>query len=80
MPNLTIKNVPVELYAQLRRLAVEERRSLNGEVIHLLEQGVRGTRPDAKAVLKRASALRAQASRVWVTQADLDELKSEGRR
>jgi plasmid stability protein len=79
MPTLTIKNVPDELYLELRKMAAEERRSLNGEVIHLLEHAVRGRRPDPGAVRQRAASLRARTKGVWVTQADLDSFKAEGR-
>jgi DNA phosphorothioation-dependent restriction protein DptG len=38
MATLTIKNIPENLIEQLRNRATHERRSLNQEVIHLLEQ------------------------------------------
>ena len=37
MPNLTIKGIPERLLKQPRKRAADERRSLNQEVIHLLE-------------------------------------------
>jgi len=40
MANLTVKGVPDDLVVQLKREAAEHRRSLNGEVIHRLEQSV----------------------------------------
>ena len=40
MANLTLKGVPEELVAQLKREAAAHRRSLNGEVVHRLEQSV----------------------------------------
>jgi plasmid stability protein len=79
MATLTIKNLPDELYEQLRRKAAEDRRSLNGEAIYLLEKAVRDGRPDPKSVAQRAAALRARTAGVWVTQADLDRFKNEGR-
>lgn len=38
MATLTLKNVPEELYAELKRRAVANRRSLNQETIVSLEQ------------------------------------------
>ncbi len=38
MPSLTIKGIPEELLNALRQRAVRQRRSLNAEVIILLEQ------------------------------------------
>lgn len=40
MASLTLKGVPEALVAQLKREAAEHRRSLNGEVLHRLEQSV----------------------------------------
>lgn len=38
MATLTLKNIPESLLEHLRKRASDERRSLNQEVIHLLEQ------------------------------------------
>ncbi len=40
MASLTLKGVPDELLAQLKREAAQHRRSLNGEVLHRLESSV----------------------------------------
>ena len=34
--NLSIKNVPEEVYEQIKQTAVEQRRSLNAQIVHLL--------------------------------------------
>lgn len=41
MPNLTLKQVPVELVEQLRVDAARQRRSLNQQAIYVLEQAYR---------------------------------------
>jgi hypothetical protein len=41
MPTLIVENVPPVLYEQLRRRAVEDRRSLPEETLHLLERVLR---------------------------------------
>ncbi len=40
MATLTLKGVPDELLAHLKRVAAQHRRSLNGEVLHRLESSV----------------------------------------
>lgn len=40
MANLTIRNIPEDLLNNLRKLAQKERRSLNSEVLVLLEKSV----------------------------------------
>jgi len=40
MANLTIRNIPEDLLTSLRKLSEKERRSLNSEVLVLLEKSV----------------------------------------
>lgn len=42
MASLLIKNIPPELHARLKQRAVTNRRSLNSETIHVLEEAVSG--------------------------------------
>ncbi len=52
MPTLTIKQVPEEILEQLRLLAQRERRSLNQQVIHMLESSLSVKRPAFSALLR----------------------------
>lgn len=52
MPNVTLRDVPAELHSWLKQRAVSRHRSVNKEVIALLEE-VRG---DAASPAPRASA------------------------
>ena len=58
MPTLTIKGMPDPLYLRLKERAAEHRRSLNSEILVLLEQVVAATPPDPYALLTRVDALR----------------------
>jgi len=40
MPNLTIRNIPHDLLEKMRKQATAEKRSLNNEILMLLEKGV----------------------------------------
>ena len=40
MANLTLRSIPEEVMDRLRTLAVAERRSLNGEILVILEAGL----------------------------------------
>ncbi len=56
MASLLIKNIPDELHELLRKRAARHHRSMNKEVIVLLEQVMEGSRPGAipePAPLKR---------------------------
>lgn len=48
MPSLTIKGIPDELFARLRARADQHRRSMNSEIIVLLEESL-GMRARARA-------------------------------
>jgi plasmid stability protein len=80
MATLTIKNMPDDLYDQLKRRAAEDHRSLNGEAIFLLTQAVRERPGSVEALLARADELRRRAPNVWVTDQDIEDAINEGRR
>lgn len=53
MPTLYVENVPVDLYEALRRRARENRTSISGEVLTLLDHNV----PTAAELARRKEAL-----------------------
>jgi antitoxin FitA len=79
MANLTIKNLPSDLYEQLKVNATQHRRSLNSEVIVCLERALRSTKIDPEAFLTRARAFRRKTSRLVLTDQALAKAKNEGR-
>lgn len=78
MATLTLKNIPDDLYEDLRRSAAEARRSLNSEVLHRLEDSLRTHRLDPEELLARARAVRRTPGRP-VTEAELRRARSMGR-
>lgn len=78
MATLTIKNVPDELYQKLKESAEANRRSINSEVIYIIEQAVRPHRVNPDEILARARELREQLN-VYVTEEELNQAKDEGR-
>jgi plasmid stability protein len=79
MATLTIKNIPEELYEQLKQRAAQNRRSINSEVIVCLERVLGTTKRDPEAVLANIRALRRSMSKVFVTDEDLQVAKNDGR-
>lgn len=79
MANFTVKNIPDDLYDQLKRRAEEHRRSLNGEIIHTLEQVVRERPADPQKVLRDLAEMRSRMNLPWLTDEVLDQAKNEGR-
>jgi plasmid stability protein len=79
MATLTIKNIPDEVYEQLKQSAARHRRSVNSEVIVCLEKVLGSRSVDPTAFLTSLRALRENISTVFVTEEDLRAAKDEGR-
>jgi plasmid stability protein len=79
MATVTIKDLPEKLHRQLKVRALRYHRSLNSEVIALLEAATAPQKVDPDALLARAAKLR---SRVGgrLTDSDLAALRNAGRR
>jgi antitoxin FitA len=79
MATVTFKNIPDDLYEQLKQAANAHHRSINSELIHCLEKTYKPTRISAAELASKARELR---SRVAVAQLDIDEInaaKNQGR-
>lgn len=59
--NITIRDIPDEVYDKLKQQAELHRRSVNSEVIVYLERMVSSTKPDADQIIKRAKNLKKSA-------------------
>ena len=79
MPTLTIKNIPEDLYAQLKRRAEIHRRSLNSEVIFCLEQALRSRRMSPEDYIHRARRLRAKTARHPIRDEEFNAAKGARR-
>lgn len=79
MANITIKDVPDELYEKLKDLAEEHRRSINQEVITCLERYIGREQVSADEQLKRARELRVTPKSGELTESQLDEAINKGR-
>jgi plasmid stability protein len=79
MATVTVKDLPEKLHRQLKARALRHRRSLNSEIISVLEAATASQKVDPDSLLARAAALR---SRVGgrLTDSDLAALRRAGRR
>ncbi len=80
MATLTIKNLPDQLYAQLKARAAEHRRSINSEAILAVERALTeasaGDPANLLATLRRS---RARLKGVYLTDKDLRAARESGR-
>jgi len=81
MASVCIKNIPHHVHARLKEQALRNRRSLNQEIVLLLEAAVSrvvGRRSDADEVLAAALAARRHCRRV-LTDKELARARKTGR-
>ena len=79
MPALTIKNIPDEVYQQLKRNAELHRRSINSEVIVCLESTLLPKRMTPDEHITKAEHHRSSIQPGIITPEDIDSAIDEGR-
>jgi len=79
MASLTIKGISDELLERLRLSAERNRRSLNSEVLQLLERSVGPTVLDPEMFLARIGRLQERTHLPYLTDEFLDRTIEEGR-
>jgi plasmid stability protein len=79
MATVTLKNIPDELYDQIKKSASTNRRSINSEIIMCVELALKGRKIDAEKVLAAARALRKRTRGYLFTEKDITKVKKSGR-
>ena len=78
MANVTIKDLPAQLHERLKENAKMNRRSLNAEVITLLEAAVEPRKVNVDEILAAARAVRSQVKRE-LTDQEINRMRRQGR-
>ena len=78
MSSVTVKDLPKKLHRQLKARALRHRRSLNSEILALLEAAIAPQNLNPDALLARAESLRKQVGG-RLTDSDLADLRNAGR-
>jgi len=76
---ITIKNIPDDLHMELKARAARHRRSLNGEIIAILEERLHRRKRKPEEVLASIHALRERFKDFRMTDEEIDQAKKEGR-
>jgi plasmid stability protein len=76
---ITVKNIPAGLYARLKRNAAQRHRSINSEIITLIEEALTPRKIAPKELLASARALREKTARYQIDQDLITQAKREGR-
>lgn len=76
---ITLKNIPNDLYELIKQNAAEHRRSINNEVISIIENALRSQKIDPEKFLVTVRKLRERTSRIQLTDKFIYKAKNEGR-
>lgn len=79
MVTVTIKNIPEEIYARIKTQAKANHRSINGEILSILEQAISIPPIDVQGTLKRARKVRELTAHYKITADEIEKLINEGR-
>ena len=79
MATVTVKNIPDELYARLKSVAVINRRSINSEINMCIEHAVVSRQIDPKKILENARQLRKITANHPIGDEEFNQAKTEGR-
>lgn len=79
MPNLTLKNVPEQLLERLRAQAAANRRSVNSEILTLLDEALVPRKPDLPSMLAEISELHSQYRIPKLSAAEIRRAIGRGR-
>lgn len=76
--NITIREIPDEVYEKLKKRAELHHRSINSEVIYLLKRMVQSHRVDPDQVIARARQIKKQAAES-LTMNEIQKAIDQGR-
>ncbi|MBM1145130.1 hypothetical protein ASALC70_01832 [Alcanivorax sp. ALC70] len=79
MATVTFKNIPDDLYEQLKQAANAHHRSVNSELIHCLEKTFRPTPVSASELADKAQKLRSRVAAARLDTDEIDVARNEGR-
>ena len=79
MVTITIKNIPEQIYERIKVRATTNHRSINGEILSILEQAVALPPIDVEATLERARKVRELTAHYIITADEIEKWINEGR-
>jgi plasmid stability protein len=79
MVAITVKNIPVELYERVKERAKTNHRSINSEMITILEQSLLLRPIDVAETLERTQRIRELTAHYTITDEEIKHMKNEGR-
>ncbi|QOJ30425.1 MAG: Arc family DNA-binding protein [Ignavibacteriales bacterium] len=78
MPTITLKNIPDSLYSKVKKRAKKNKRSINSEILYVLENSDKTEGQDKKKILESIRLLRATLPKIKNIK-EIDDFKKSGR-
>ena len=79
MPAITVKNIPTDLYDQIKKSASSNYRSINGEILYRLQFSLGHKPVEHEKLITKITLLRNQLNAPEITDEFLEMAKNEGR-
>ena len=79
MYSITVKNIPTDIYQNLKRSAKANRRSINSEIILIIEEAVKSKKIEPAEFLVRTRELRDRTSNYTITDDEFSQAKQADR-
>jgi len=79
MATITLKNIPDPTYNILKQLAAENHRSINSEIINLIEKATKSAKIDPNQHLVLSRKLREKSKSMMISDTALTDMKNQGR-
>lgn len=79
MVSITVKNIPADIYDSVRQSAKANRRSINRQIIVIMEEAVNSRAIEPEEFLVRARRLREKTARYAISDDEFDHAKQAGR-
>ena len=80
MPNITVRDIPEEIYQKIKQEALVNKRSINSEILYGLEQNYGNSQQEKRITLENVRRLRAKTKgKIYLTDVKITKAKNEGR-
>jgi hypothetical protein len=80
MTNLTVKNIPPIIYERLKQRATDNRRSINSEILMIIEQALQTRTPaEVERLIEGARKVRELSAGYSLTTEEIQKAIDEGR-
>ncbi len=79
MYSITVKNIPDDIYERLKHQAKSNRRSINSEIILIIEEAVQSKQIEPEEFIATARQLREKTETYLTTDDEFTQAKDAGR-